>query len=63
MYVQEEVSEQEDGKMLIKCFRTRELVQKQARFERDLSQVEDQNQGVGAARATRRPIFTPKEKS
>ncbi len=62
MYVQEELSEQEDDKVLIKRFASGESEQKQVRFEETTGQVQDQGQVSGAARVRRRPMFTPKEK-
>ncbi len=62
MYFQEEVSEHEGDKVLMKRFATGDPVQKQIRFEEYLPQVEDQNQVLGAARVRRRTIFTTKER-
>ena len=62
MYVQEEVSEQEDEKVLMKRSATGEPVQKQVRFEEERGQTQDQGQVLDASRTTRRRVFTPKER-
>ena len=62
VYVQDEVSEQEDDKVLMKWFAPGEPVHKQVRFEEEHRQVQDQDQAFGAARVRRRPVFTPKER-
>ncbi len=62
MHIQEEESDQEDDKVLMKRFASGEPMQKQFRFDEEYSQVQDQGQVLGAGRVSRRPVFTPKER-
>ncbi len=62
MYAQEEISELEDEKVMMKHFASREPFQKQVRFEEEHIQIQDQGLALGAARVRRRPVFDSKKR-
>ncbi len=62
IYVQEEVNEPEDDKVLMKRFDSGEPAQKQIIFEEGSRQVQDQGHVLGDGRIRRIPVFTPEEK-